>query len=89
VIVASGKIWREYKIDVPLEQQAMEVWRLGRQLCRSSIIALRVALQGVNPEAAHEQLEKAQLVTLTLTEISSSLTQTIGSFHARTDAFGD
>ena len=89
VDLASGRIWREYKVDVPLEQQAVEVWRLGRQLCRSPLIVLCVALQGVTPEAAQEQLDRAELIRLTLTEVSSSLTQTIASFHARVSALGE
>jgi hypothetical protein len=31
----SGRVWREYTIKIPLDQQAKEMWGLGRQLCRS------------------------------------------------------
>jgi hypothetical protein len=71
---------------MPLDQQAKDVWRLGRQLCRSPLVITCITLQGVAPKAAQEQLEKAELLTLALHEISSSAEQAIGDFHALPDA---
>ncbi len=85
----SGRIWREYKIDVPLEQQSKEVWGLGRQLCKSPLIVTCITLQGVVPNAAQEQIEKAELVTLTLHELSSSGQQAIEDFHKPSSALGE
>lgn len=77
----SGRTWRRYQIEEPLDKQAAEVWRIGRQLCRSRVVLTCVELQGISPERAVEELERAESVELGLKEISARGNQAIDDFH--------
>jgi hypothetical protein len=85
----SGRVWREYKMDIPLEQQAKEVWQFGRQLCRSNLILLCAGLQATVSEVLMSSLDRAELVTVTRREIGAFVPEEIKSFHARAKALGE
>lgn len=89
VDLIAGRIWREYKIEVPLEQQAHEVWQLGRQLYRSALVVACAALQGTTRETFHEQLDRAELTTLMVADLGSTFAPTIARFHARASELGE
>ena len=89
VDMLAGRIWREYKIDVPLEQQAHEIWELGRQLCRSALVITCAAFQGTTQETVHRELDRAELTTLTIADLSPTLAPTIGRFHTRVSELGE
>lgn len=78
----SGRIWRSYEIDEPLHQQAQDVWRVGRELCRSAAVLTCIALQNVSAADALRALAQAESVQLELSEISASGNQAIEDLHA-------
>lgn len=77
----SGRTWRKYEIDEPLHEQATEVWRLGRKICRSAVVLTCVERQGVAPEHALEALDKAESVLLGMREISRLGNEAINALH--------
>ena len=78
----SGRVWREYEVQEPLDQQAKDVWKLGRQVCRSPVVLACVSLGGVSPEEAIQKLDAAETIQITLKEISALGNQAIDAFHA-------
>lgn len=78
----SGRVWREYEIQEPLDQQAKDVWELGRQICRSRVVLSCVSLGGVSPEEAIIKLDAAETTQFTFKEISARGNQAIDAFHA-------
>jgi hypothetical protein len=78
----SGRVWREYEVQEPLEQQAKDVWKLGRQVCRSRVVFACVSLSGVSPEEAIIKLDAAETIQFTFKEISTLGNQAIDAFHA-------
>jgi hypothetical protein len=77
----SGRVWREYKVQEPLDQQARDVWKLGRQVSRSHVVLACVSLGGVSPEEAIIELDAAETIQFTLKEISALGNQAINAFH--------
>lgn len=82
VDLLSGRVWREYEVQEPLDQQAQAVWKLGRQVCRSRVVLACASLSGVSPEEAIIKLDAAETIQFTFREISALGNQAIDAFHA-------
>jgi hypothetical protein len=79
----SGRIWREYDVQEPLNKQANEVWTLGRQVCRSPFILTCIALQGVDQSVSLTKLDAADRIEVRHRETGREIESTINEFHTR------
>jgi hypothetical protein len=81
VDLKAGRIWREYKITDPLDQQAKEIWTIGRRLCRSPFVLTCIVLQGSDEELALAKLEAAEATQFILQKVGDQLLRAIEEFH--------
>ena len=78
----AGRIWREYDLDEPLDQQAKEIWAIGRQLCRSPFIVTCIAIQGCDEKTSIAKFMAAEARRFTLREMANVSERAIDTFHA-------
>jgi hypothetical protein len=78
----AGRIWREYDLDEPLDQQAKEIWAIGRQLCRSPFILTCIAIQGCDEKTSIAKFMAAEARRFTLHEMANVSERAIDTFHA-------
>jgi hypothetical protein len=79
----SGRAWRDYDVHEPLDEQAKEVWKLGRQLCRSPFILTCIALQGAEESMALAEFRAAERTEFSRAELSQKGIEAINAFHSR------